>query len=188
MNKEKSLEREAKWKELMLASQLGDSDAYGKLLKEVASTLKLFLQNRVQESSDGEDIIQEVLLGIHAARHTYDTTRSFEAWMFSIARHKLIDFYRKHSRRNEVQLESLDWEKISNESLSSPSSTMVDTNELKAAVDHLSPEQQVAVKMLKFESRSVRDVARKLKMNEGAVRTMASRAYQKLRENLLKKK
>ena len=59
---------------LMQDAQDGDRAAYASLLKEILPILKRLVQRRLGflPIMDREDIVQEILLSLHAARATYD--------------------------------------------------------------------------------------------------------------------
>ena len=56
-----------------------------------------------------EDLVQETLLSLHAKRATYDRSRPFTAWFFSIARYKLIDHYRGRGARMRGEVVSINF-------------------------------------------------------------------------------
>jgi len=89
--------RAEQWGALMLAAQLGDSKAYKQLLRELDSWLRCYYERRLPRSL-AEDARQEVLLGIHMKRHTYEPSRPFLPWAAAIARYKWID-HLKDTRR-----------------------------------------------------------------------------------------
>jgi RNA polymerase sigma factor (sigma-70 family) len=47
--------------------------------------------------------VQETLIAVHARRATYDRSRMFSAWLFAIARYKLIDHFRRRQRECAVE-------------------------------------------------------------------------------------
>ena len=57
------------WDALMVAAQAGDAAAYRQLLREISSWLKRYYSRRLPLSMI-DDVSQEVLLAIHAKRHT----------------------------------------------------------------------------------------------------------------------
>ena len=48
--------------------------------------------------SDQEDLLQEVLMSVHAARATYDPARPFIPWLKAIVVNRVIDFVRRQKR------------------------------------------------------------------------------------------
>jgi RNA polymerase sigma-70 factor (ECF subfamily) len=81
----------------------GDAAAYHRFLDGLSGHLRGFLRARLRRSSaDVEDILQEALIAVHNARHTYREDQSLTAWVYAIARYKLMDFFRAHARRDAL--------------------------------------------------------------------------------------
>ncbi len=86
----------------MRLAQAGDSVAYRDLLSELSQMLEKYAVAAVKRFSAhtdlgvAKDILQEILLAIHQKRHTYEPSQKLLPWVFGIARHKLIDWQRKH--------------------------------------------------------------------------------------------
>jgi DNA-directed RNA polymerase specialized sigma24 family protein len=72
---------------LMEAAQAGDMRAYERLLREITPKLRQIVRRRRQffTSEEIEDLVQEILLSIHAVRATYDPKRPFMPWLSTIA-------------------------------------------------------------------------------------------------------
>ncbi len=85
---------EARWSALMRQSQIGDAASYAQLLNELGDVIEAFLRTRFGRAHFVEDCVQESLLALHRARHSYDTGRPFRPWMFAVVRHKTIDVLR----------------------------------------------------------------------------------------------
>ena len=85
---------DAAWAGLMAAAQAGDRGSYSRLLRECTPMIRRVVRRGLND--DGvEDAVQEVLLTIHRARHTYDPSRSFTAWVVTISQRRAIDLVRK---------------------------------------------------------------------------------------------
>ena len=81
---------------MMAAAQNGNSQAYHRLLSQVAIRLRSYYARRLPQAMI-DDTVQEVLIAIHLKRHTYDPSRSFEVWLMAIARYKWIDLLLNHA-------------------------------------------------------------------------------------------
>ena len=61
---------------LMTASLDGDAGAYQTLLERLTGHLRAYYRHRLvmigHGPTEAEDLVQEVLIGIHTRRHTYD--------------------------------------------------------------------------------------------------------------------
>src|SRR5262245_22946090 len=99
-------EQDERLARLMRLGQDGDRDAYAAVLSEVAALVRQMVRRRlsVLQSQDVEDLVQDVLLSVHAARSTYDPGRPFLPWLAAIARNRMADGARRYARRaaNEV--------------------------------------------------------------------------------------
>ena len=96
---------------LMKAAQAGDARAYARLLSDIAPRLRRVVrgQRRALKVEDVEDLVQDILLSLHAVRASYDPQRPFMPWLLAIARNRLADGSRRYARRaaHEVQVGDL---------------------------------------------------------------------------------
>src|SRR5689334_14326828 len=76
---------------LMKRAQAGDAAAYVELLNEITPILRRTIrrQRAFLSTEDIEDLVQEVLLSVHAVRATYDPSRPFIPWLFAITKNRL---------------------------------------------------------------------------------------------------
>ncbi|PIR23464.1 MAG: hypothetical protein COV44_02770 [Deltaproteobacteria bacterium CG11_big_fil_rev_8_21_14_0_20_45_16] len=101
MSNRSAKERDQDWGQLMVSAQVGDKVAYERLLTEVRDLVRGFFMSKIGDPHITEDLLQELLLGVHQARHTYDASLSFSSWMFAIARYKISDHWRRVFRRQK---------------------------------------------------------------------------------------
>src|SRR5262245_43762842 len=96
---------------LMQAAQAGDAQAYVRLLKEITPRLRQIVRRQrcFVGAQDIEDLVQDILLSLHAVRASYDPRRPFMPWLMAITRNRLVDGARQYSRRaaHEVQVENM---------------------------------------------------------------------------------
>lgn len=94
---------ESALKPLWLRAQSGDDAAYRQALGLLKSRLRAFLKHRLSGLPDEvEDLVQEKLLTLHLQRGTYDPTLPVSACAVAIARHKLVDLWRRRGRRDNL--------------------------------------------------------------------------------------
>ncbi len=48
-------------------------------------------RQRFRGRADVEDVVQDILLTLHAIRHTYDPSRPFKPWLVAVARRRIVD-------------------------------------------------------------------------------------------------
>ena len=176
-------EREQLWTEAMRAERRGDAVAYERMLKEIATTLRRSLAPRLIRVGFGahevEDLVQEILIGLHGKRNSWDPARAFLPWLHAIARYKLIDFMRQRRRdtRRRVDLALDDWLKIVERSTHESDRS---TWEVDRHLAVLPVGQRKIVRAIAVEGASVRSVAQGLATSEGAVRVTLHRAISRL--------
>jgi RNA polymerase sigma-70 factor (ECF subfamily) len=176
-------EREQRWAEAMRAERRGEAAAYECMLKEVATALRRSLAPRLVRvglgAHEAEDLVQEILIGLHGKRHSWDPARPFLRWLHAITRYKLIDFMRKRrgDTRRRVDLALEDWGEI----VESPAyEAIFSTWEVDRHLAVLPVSQRKIVRAIAVEGESVRSVARGLATSEGAVRVTLHRAIRHL--------
>jgi RNA polymerase sigma factor (sigma-70 family) len=175
--------REESWASAMRAERRGDAGAYERLLADIAKTLRALVRGRLfrlgVNSHETEDILQDVLIGLHTVRHRWDADRPFIPWLHAIVRYKLSDAVRRRRReaRYRCDLTLEDWSNVVAELHEDPGLELVD---LDRHLNELSAGQREVVRSLALDGASVRETAQKLKTSEGAVRVTLHRALQRL--------
>ena len=176
-------EREQNWSDAMRAERRGEAVAYERMLKEVATALRRSLAPRLVRAGLGahetEDLVQEILIGLHGKRNTWESARPFLPWLHAITRYKLIDFMRQRRRdtRRRVNLPLEDWLEI----VESPADEAHrSTSEVDRHLAVLSVRHREIVRAIAVEGASVSSVARDLATSEGTVRMTLHRAIKRL--------
>ena len=83
----------------MVEAQNGDRLAYDGLLRQVAALAQAFVRRRIGDVPWSDDVVQESLVALHRARHTYDPARPFVPWLYAIVQNRLVDALRVQRRR-----------------------------------------------------------------------------------------
>ncbi len=90
--------------ELLTAHIDGDSGAFPELMDRYKNDLLHFLIRFVGSTAAAEDVFQDAFLQVHISAETFDPTRRFKPWLFTIAANKGRDWHRKHSKRTVMSL------------------------------------------------------------------------------------
>jgi len=87
--------------EVLLIRQVrdGDAGAWRQLIERFEGRLIAFVDSRLRDRAASEDVVQETFVGFLTSLPHYDEKRDMEAYLFSIAAHKLTDHLRKQGRR-----------------------------------------------------------------------------------------
>ncbi|TMH15947.1 MAG: sigma-70 family RNA polymerase sigma factor [Betaproteobacteria bacterium] len=181
---ERPVARELDWSIYMARAQAGDRDAYRRLLEDVAPYLRSIAARHFRNSGDIEDAVQEVLLTVHAVRHTYDPARPFGPWLVAIANRRVVDGLRRQgrSRAREVALDA------EHETFAAPEANYheaaSEARALREAVESLPPGQRDAIRMLKLQEMSLKEAAAVSGMTVAALKVATHRAVKSLRKVL----
>jgi len=171
---------EQRWSKLMVNAQAGNEPDYRQLLSELTDVIYNFLRSRFGNHHFSEDCVQESLIAIHQARHTYDRRRPFRPWFFAIVRHKAIDTLRKQRSRQKLSSQY----KGEQEILSQVSrESEAEAEFVKGRLLESLPEQHREVLVLtKIIGFSVAETAEKLGISQSLVKVRTHRAIRKLRQ------
>lgn len=176
--------REIDWAILMARAQVGERDAYRRLLDEVTPYLRSVAARAHRDPRDIEDTVQDVLLTLHAVRHTYDPARPFGPWLVAIARRRIVDRLRRQGRTrlHEAPLEPEHETLAVTEANYTEGS--LDALAVRDAVEHLPPAQREAIKLMKLQEMSLRQAAEVSGMSIAALKVATHRGLSKLRKLL----
>lgn len=177
-------ERSARWREWMERSQRGDALAYERLLDDLLPFVRRLVRARIGGDPNAEDVVQDVLLAIHTARHTFQAGRELEPWVRTIARNAVIDALRRRTRHS-ARIADVEAEGLA-EDPSARASAEADPlpRSLERALARLPSVQREAVTLLKLEGLSVAEAAARARTTPGALKLRAHRGYRSLRDLL----
>lgn len=169
---------ETRLRDLMLAGRAGDSAAHAAFLTEAAKLLRAFYRNRLRGApEDGEDLVQETLIALHTRRDTYDASFPLTAWLYAIARHRLIDFIRRTKRRGV----SVPIEDAADALFSAPEQEAAGASrDVAQLLERLPEKQRTAIRLIKLEQKSVREAAALTGWSESDLKVSAHRGLKTL--------
>jgi len=172
------------WAALMAAAQGGDAAAYRRLLIAIAPYLRNLAVRHHRDRADVEDSVQDILLTVHAVRHTYDPARPFKPWLVAIARRRIIDRLRGQGRRRARET----FLAPEHETFATPETNIYeaepDARALRDAVAQLPESQRQAVTLLKIEEKSLKEASAATGMSIVALKVSTHRAVKTLRKIL----
>src|SRR5262245_45889810 len=144
-------EQEVRSADLMRSAQSGDQAAYASLLVLLTSATKQFARARLGAVPWIDDVVQETLMAVHRARHTYDPHRPFAPWFYAVASSRMIDVLRRERRVVSHELAGDVPEPIADDASRRDD---IDVEAIHAAVAALPPRQREVIAALKFEDQS----------------------------------
>jgi RNA polymerase sigma-70 factor (ECF subfamily) len=82
----------------------GDSDAWGDLISRYEGRLLAFVESRLRNRANSEDVVQEAFIGFLNSLPNFDGKRPLESYLFSICAYKLTDHMRREGRRPSLPM------------------------------------------------------------------------------------
>src|SRR5687767_10222059 len=153
---------------LMAAAQSGDARAYRSLLSEAAGLARRVIRRRhpFLSPEDAEDLVQDVLLSVHAVRATYDPARPFVPWLIAIVRNRVADAARRHVRQRawQVAVEAYP-ETFDAAAANTEVAGFGDAEALRKAVAGLPERQRTAIELTKLQELSLSEASAKSGMS-----------------------
>ena len=162
----------------MLAGLAGDAAAYRRLLAALTGHLRAYYVRRVGHGT-AEDLVQETLIAMHTRRATYDPNQPFTAWVYGIARYKLIDEYRRDKRRAAVPLDEAP-ELFAHDEAEAASAR----RDVEKLLAKLPEAKRKLIQATRIEGLSVAEAASASGMSESAVKVAVHRALKSLGEDV----
>jgi RNA polymerase sigma-70 factor, ECF subfamily len=163
---------------LLCAGKNGDQVAYAQFLSAITPMLRRAIGRKIP-SMDVEDVLQEVLISIHKARHTYDSTRPIMPWVAAISNFRITDYLRKHYAQMRHQTcDIADYENI----LTDVTEDTYDNESIDELMEHVPAREQKILTLMHIEGYTAKEVGKQMDMNESAVKVAAHRAIKKIRE------
>lgn len=90
---------------LMLAWQAGDVAAFDRIYERHRGGVFRYLLRHCRDRATAEELHQDVWLKLIAARARFDAAARFTTWLYSVARNRMIDHWRRNSAQRLVSLD-----------------------------------------------------------------------------------
>ncbi len=158
----------------------GNDEAFEHLFNRYRDSIRrLFVQRLGGAADDADDLLQETFIKVYLNIHRYDTSYTFGQWLYTIARNTFIDFTRK--RQSDLSID---------DRLSSPAATTPTPEEsiinsqqriqIEHYLDSLSDRYRQLFKLRFLDEYSYEEIAEKLQLPMGTVKTQIHRAREKM--------
>jgi RNA polymerase sigma-70 factor, ECF subfamily len=150
------------------------------LWEQYCCQLKAFIQSRIADEDDADDLLQEVFIRIHTRLCSLRDLSKLESWIYQITRNAIIDHYR--SRRPGVELS----EAIpSEDELDEDDPEAVLALSLTSMVDELPDTYRDALLLTEYQGLNQRQMADRLGISFSGAKSRVQRARRMLRDMLL---
>jgi RNA polymerase sigma-70 factor (ECF subfamily) len=169
--------------DLVRRAQGFEEDAIRQLYEAYYPKIYNYAFMQMGDVQAAEDLASDVMLKMIESIQSYKFRGlPFGAWVFRIARNRLIDLHRRRKRRGEVDLSETLSTALANPQVLAERA--LERGQLQVALKHLTEEQRQVIVLKFIQGFDNRSVGRILGRSEGAVKSLQHRALGALRRIL----
>ena len=173
--------------ELVASFCNGNNQAFEELVLRYKNPLYQYILSLVKEEGAAEDLFQEVFISFFKHAQTYKPEGKFKAWLFLMARNKVINFWRDSKKTTSLDQTDEDGNAFLQEKLEDNSRPVLDeltwqeTEKLVArAAEELPPRQREMIYLRQYLS--FQEIADTVGRPLGTVLADCHRAVKKIRQ------
>lgn len=170
---------------LLSELKAGSEAAFTQLFEKYYKDLVMFGGHFLNDKESCEDIVQTIFLKIWADKEEIEITTSFKSFLLQSVKNRCLDSIRHQQiiRQHESHSEKfgLFFDNLDTENYVLHSDLV---QNMEAALNKLSPNQQSAFRMNRFEGLRYKDIAIKLSISEREVVALISKTLRMLRQDL----
>ncbi|MBC7361545.1 MAG: RNA polymerase sigma factor [Candidatus Aminicenantes bacterium] len=162
----------------------GDKEAFMKIVEGYQQKVFILAYSMVRNREDALDLVQETFMRLYEKIQTYRPKENFTAWLMQIARNLSIDFLRRQKSRKKDNLDVLELGRVD---LPSPSDDPAKFNPkemIHKAVARLPEKQKLVFILHHYDELKYEEIAERLQISVGTVKSLHFKAIQKLRKIL----
>src|ERR1700746_1442245 len=172
--------------ELIARARTGDTQAWGELYRQYAPAIFRFCRRAMPTREDAEDATMDIFIKVRQKLSQYASTRSFSAWLYTVAANHCWDLLRRRKVRQDLETGE-----IENMPLEHPDPGQLEqlieqrtSQEVRRALDKLPARARMALVLRYYADMSYGDVAATLGVRRAFVGVVLLRARHQLREVL----
>ena len=164
---------------LVERSLAGDDMAFEYLFNRYGEAMRRLFLQRSTSAEDTEDLLQETFIKVYLHLDRYKQDYTFGQWVYTIARNTFIDYVRR--RQDDLPID---------ERFSAPASPAPNPEEsvirlqqrdqIEHYLEALTPRYRQLIRMRFFEEYSYEEIAEKLTLPMGTVKTQIHRARERM--------
>ncbi|MBC7363198.1 MAG: sigma-70 family RNA polymerase sigma factor [Candidatus Aminicenantes bacterium] len=162
----------------------GDREAFMRLVEGYQQKVFVVTYSLVRNREDALDLVQETFLRLYEKINSFRPGENFQGWLMQIARNLSIDFLRRQMVRKKESLDELDLDREVMAGAQSDPARFNPGQMLQKAVHLLPPRQKDVFILHHYEELKYEEIARRLKISVGTVKSLHFKAMQRLKEIL----
>ena len=161
----------------------GDKSAFEYLFNRYGESIRRLYVRRLGGASDVDDLLQETFIKVFINLSRYDRSYTFGRWAYTIARNTLIDYVRK--RHEDLSIDALPpYSNVTPAStVRTPEESVISLQQrgrIEHHLDRMTPRYRQLIEYRFFREYSYEEIAEKLSLPLGTVKTQIHRAREQL--------
>ena len=165
----------------------GDESGFEEILRLYHDSLIFFINRLVNNYTTAEDLAADTFMELLVHKRNYAFKSSFKTYLFSIARHKAIDYIRRESRYTMVSHDTP--EAMTLADIESLEETVLKNDErrrLRLLIETLHSDYATYLHLFYFEELTLEETAKIMRKSKKQMANIAYRAKQALEEAMRK--
>ncbi len=162
----------------------GDQRAWGQIVQQYWRKVFNVSYTFVGRHDEAEDLTQDIFLKVFKSLDTFDRRANFQTWLISVSRNLCIDHYRRVRRERQTIDRSVDPHDLEPASRDDGPMAVLEQRDrvtlLREALAALPDPLRTAVLMRDIEELSYQDIAGRLRLPEGTVKSRINRGRAEL--------
>jgi len=178
-------------REMIAAAARGEEAAWRAMIEELSPRVFAIVRNHLRRRDDHEDVAQEVFTKIFVRLGQFRGTQPFEHWVSRIALNTCRDWLRRIKVRPAVSWSDLNPDEagalertLATEGPGPDANPAMLREFLDRLISTLKPNEQIVIRLLDLEERSVQDVCDLTGWGASKIKVTAMRARRKLAEQV----
>lgn len=164
-------------------TRLGDSEAFGELVRRYERRLIRVIMRFVRDADLAEDLAQETFLRVYERLEQFDASRRFSPWLFRIAVNLTLDYLRRRKRRVWGSLFSdSNRERWPDPAVEDPRTALDLKQEISSVIEQLPEKYRIVLVLRDLESFSTSEIAAILNRKEATIRWRLAEARNRFQE------
>jgi RNA polymerase sigma factor (sigma-70 family) len=162
----------------------GDDDAVRMLYRQYGRLVFTIAVRILGNRQLAEDATQQTFLQAWKAAATFESDKDPAPWLATITRRVAIDMQRSEARRPATSLEVASADEPALVTLPPSAEAVWETWQVRTAIDSLQPDEREVIRLQHIEGHSQSEIAEKLGLAIGTVKSRSYRAHQHLANRL----
>lgn len=166
--------------------QNGDESGFSELVEMYAYNLIFFINGFVGNLDTAEDLMEETFCDLIFYKNRFKGESLFKTYLFSIARHKAVDFIRKNHHVLNIPIEDVEQQSEDLEQLENALIKDERKMQIHVALSKINLEYRTILHLLYFEDMTYDQISIVLKKNKKQIKNLAYRARLALKDAMEK--